>query len=53
MKKNEEEGYNQTPEARNTLQKNLILPPLDFKPDSLQSNGNQSKKKLIEKLGVS
>ena len=26
MKKNEEEGYNQTPEARNTLQKNLILP---------------------------
>ena len=52
MKENEEEGYNQTPEARNTLQKNLVLPPADFKPDSPQSRGNQSKKKLLEKLGV-
>ena len=53
MKKSEEEGYNQSPEARNTLQKNLILPPVDFKHDWLQSNGNQSKRKLMEKLGVS
>ena len=53
MKKNEEEGYNQSPEARNTLQKNLILPPVNFKPDSIKSYGNQSKRKLIEKLGVS
>ena len=53
MKENEEEGYNQTPEARSTLQKSLILPPADFKPDSLRSRGNQSKKKLLEKLGVS
>ena len=52
MKKNEEEDYNQTPEARSILQKSLILPPADFKPDSLQSRGKQSKKKLLEKLGV-
>ena len=32
MKKNEKEDYNQTPEARNTLQKSLIPPPVDFNP---------------------
>ena len=52
MKKNEEKGYNQTPESRSTLQKSLILPPADFKPDYLQSRGYQSKRKLLEKLGV-
>ena len=52
MKENEEEGYNQTPEARSTLQKSLILLPADFKPDYLQSHGKQSKKNLLEKLGV-
>ena len=53
MKKNEKEDYNQTPEARNTLQKSLILPPVDFKSNPQQGSGNQSKRKLLERLGVS
>ena len=53
MKKNEKEDYNQTPEARNTLQKSLIPPPVDFKPNPQQGSGNQSKRKLLERLGVS
>ena len=50
MKKNEGEGYDQTPEARNTLQKSLILPPADLKQSHQQNHSSQSKRELIEKI---
>ena len=50
MKKNEVEGYDQAPEARNTLQKSLILPPADFKQTHQQGHSSQSKRDLIEKI---
>ena len=50
MKKNEEEGYDQTPEARNTLQKSLILPPAGLKQTHQQNHSSQSKRDLIEKF---
>ena len=53
LKKNEKEGYNQTPESRNTLQKSLVLPPANFKPNCQQGQDSQSKKKLLEKLQIS
>ena len=50
MKKNEEEGYGQTPETRSTLQKSLILPPADFKQTHQQGHSSQSKRDLIERI---
>ena len=50
MKKNEMEGYDQTPEARNTLQKSLILPPADLKQTHQIGHRSQSKRELIERI---
>mgnify|MGYP001800853947 FL=1 len=50
MKKNEMEGYDQTPEARNTLQKSLILPPSGLYQTHQQGQNSQSKRELIEKI---
>jgi hypothetical protein len=53
MKKQETtDGYIQTPEARNTLQKSLVLPPGVIKQDSQQSQNRPSKRSLLTKLGV-
>ena len=50
MKKNEEEGYDQAPETRSTLQKSLILPPADLKQSHQMGHSSQSKRELIEKI---
>lgn len=52
MKKDEDDGYDQAPESRNTLQKSLVLPPGIGSSDLPQSQGRLSKESLLRKLGV-
>ena len=50
MKRNEGDPYDQSPESRNTLQKNLVLPPVVSSTNRLQRS-KHTKESLLKKLG--